>query len=540
MAKGRGVVLELSGQQAVVLDETGLFRRVPAAGQGWQVGDEVWLDVGGRAAASSAGGRRQAWWHSRGFAVAAACVVLLAIAVPFGYQAEVNAQTVAVVTFDVNPSVELDLNSSAQVLRALPLDADGRTLLGHVRLGGAPLGVAIADLTSAAAAEGFISKTETVPVVIAGAPSQGTALPPAVATALQATQQRTAATLSQQGYHVSVAAVSAPQGDQRAARAVGLSLGRYLIYQQAKAAGVSIKPAALRGAAIVTVLRKAGASDAQVQQVLQGVAQVDGAGGQRGGGSQAATSTTTVERGGRGSGQGNGQGNGQGQDQGSGKDSGQGAGNGSAQGSGDGSGRGSGKGSGQGLGDASGNGSGNGLGDGSGKGSAPGQGPGFGLGLGQASGPGVGQGQNAGPGASQGQGAPGRTDDQGSQNDGSQGGTGRTDTRPPTGSISGGQGTSDRGTAGRAPSQVATGTATATVSPGSPDSRGGGRQGASGWPEQILKDLQGLFHGRRQSEQGGDGRGGQARATATATTSRSASPGSDQGGGQGRGQGGGH
>jgi hypothetical protein len=276
VAKGRGVVLEVRGGQAVVLDETGLFRRVPASGRAWRVGEEVWVDVDAVAPSEPADLRRgRPWWRTRGWAAAAACAALLAAGLPLARQAAVSAETVAIVTFDVNPSVQLDLNGGARVLRAVGLDADGTVLLRHVRVDGAPLASALSQLAGEAAAEGFVPKSETVPIVIAAAPARAASLPAAVTAAIRTEERDTAAAMVKAGYHVEVAAVSAASGDQRAAAAMGLSLGRYLIYRQARQAGVAVQPADLRRGPIVAALRHAGASEAVVQQVLAAIARRD-------------------------------------------------------------------------------------------------------------------------------------------------------------------------------------------------------------------------------------------------------------------------
>jgi hypothetical protein len=487
VAKGRAVVLEMRGKQAVLLDETGLFRHVPSGGRAWQVGDEVWLDLAADGAevgrgSTAAGGFWARGSRTRGLAVAAACAVLLAVGVPLAYQADVSAQTVAIVTVDVNPSVQLDLNSNAQVLRAVALDSTGSQLLRHVHVQGEGVAAAIDQLTSQAAAEGFVPKTETVPIVIAAAPaaSGSKSLPPAVSSAIQGEEQRTTAAMTKAGYHVQVAAVSAAQSDQASARALKLSLGRYLVYQAAKRAGVPVTAADLQKGAIIAALRRAGATEAVVHQLLlamaggeaQGVGPSTEAGGQAGrnggesanrsgggagnAGSTAAGGQSGMPGAGRGA-TGPGQGGGDRGGQHGGRQGGNGAGNGAAS-----TGPGAGEGPGQAV---------TGPASVSGTGAAGGRGT-FGVGSDRGQGSDLGQGASQGPGV--------------------------------------GQGT---------------------------------QQAPEGWPERIWQEIQGLFHARRDGHQGSRGDQGRAGsvgpgfgspiATATATVTATASPTAD-GGGPGR------
>ena len=536
MAKGRGVVLEVRNHRAVVLDETGLFRHVSAEGQDWQAGDEIWVDIealalGPKRAGAGSWLRGRPGLRARGWAVAVACALLIAIGVPLGYQAVVSAQTVAVVTFDVNPSVELDLNGAAHVLRAIGLDADGQSLLGHVHVRGVPLATALTELTDAAAAEGFVSKTVTVPIVIAAAPAGAAALPPTVTQAIQKVQKSSTAAMAKAGYHVQFAAVSAPRSDQQEARALHLSLGRYLIYRQAKRAGLTVTPADLRGAPIVDALRRAGASAPVVKEVLQGLARLDltggpaapakdtGApGGPRGPGGKPAAGPTP---GGASQGQGHGRGKDQGKQQrpgartGSGNGQGQrtGKNGGRAPGGGQDVGTGPGQGSGQGLPRVSGPGAGQGQDQGQGPGSGQGGGQPFGQTAGQGSGQGFGQwqgqGQGAQPGAGKGQPSPASAGPGGGQGaQGGQGGgqAGRGGQYGRGRSASGSQG-SGRGARFTLATPTATasptnqGAAQAGGSPGQPGAPGRG-QAHEGWPQRLWQDLQGFFRGRQGRTQG--------------------------------------
>lgn len=261
MAKGRAVVMEVAGKRAIVLDQSGLFRRVAAA-DSWRVGDEVWMDPPAPAAPHPLWGVRSRW------AVAAVICALLIVAVPLGHEMTVSAQTAAIVTFDINPSVQLALNSSGRVLYATALDSGGAQLLQGLRVRGMTLSAAVSELTDRATAQGYVNQTTIMPVMLAVAPATGSSLPAAVTQ--QEAQARTAVAqhLQKKGYKVAVDALTAQRSDADHAKALHLSLGRYLVYEAAQHAGVKVTPAALRARSIVAALRHAGASEAAIQQVL--------------------------------------------------------------------------------------------------------------------------------------------------------------------------------------------------------------------------------------------------------------------------------
>ena len=78
----------------------------------------------------------------RGFAAVAAVLVLL-IAGAFVFKSLGGASNTlaAVVSLDVNPSIELNVDKNENVLSARGLNADGKTVLGDMQLEGSKLDV---------------------------------------------------------------------------------------------------------------------------------------------------------------------------------------------------------------------------------------------------------------------------------------------------------------------------------------------------------------------------------------------------------------
>ncbi|MDF2631198.1 MAG: hypothetical protein K0R39_5029, partial [Symbiobacteriaceae bacterium] len=117
---GKGVLLEMAGRQAVVLTPQGEFKKIPAPRGTWEIGDEV----------EYAELRSVAPWARWGATAAAAAVLMVGSFV--GYNQYTLTVPVAVVTVDINPSLELTLNKKDQVLKAKPLNADGELVLQGV------------------------------------------------------------------------------------------------------------------------------------------------------------------------------------------------------------------------------------------------------------------------------------------------------------------------------------------------------------------------------------------------------------------------
>jgi hypothetical protein len=163
---GKGVLLEMAGRQAVVLTPQGEFKKIPAPRGTWEIGDEVEF-------AESKGGPVWARWG----ATAAAAAVLM-IGSFAGYNQYTLTVPVAVVTVDINPSLELTLNKKDQVLKALPLNADGELVLQGVTWQRKPFDQVVRAVTERAVEEHKLNPTDETSAVLVGvAPLEKAALP---------------------------------------------------------------------------------------------------------------------------------------------------------------------------------------------------------------------------------------------------------------------------------------------------------------------------------------------------------------------------
>jgi hypothetical protein len=220
----RAVVLEVQGRHATVLIEGGEVRRVAVPPDDVVPGQEIWVP-------------EESPWGWRTLAAAA----MLALALLGGglwSWSHTATPVAAVVSMDINPSFQLGVSVSDQVLWAEPLDAAARRLLHGVPVTGDPLDLAVQDLADAAARAGYLTTRDNL-VVLAGGPVNGRVAVPRVTATLTELERRLAGDLAGDPslHHARVVVLpTASAAVVAQARALRLSVGRYLL---AKLAHVS-------------------------------------------------------------------------------------------------------------------------------------------------------------------------------------------------------------------------------------------------------------------------------------------------------------
>lgn len=267
-----GVILEVGRRRATVLAD-GRFLRM-AAMPGWEEGAEVWVALPAP----------RAWVRRVALAVAGAA--LIAGSGAFALAGVASAQQVAaVVSVDINPSVQLRVDSSGRVVGATAMDADGQRLLAGGGLRGQLLSTAIMLVVQRAVADGFLtagtaaaSPAPAGAVVLAVAPvRQGeTTLPAAVAQGMAVAPATVAAVLRQHSVPAAVDVVAGNQSLVRQAQSSGLSLGQQAVYEAVKGAGAPVQPHTFQKQPLGKALAAAGVPPDDVQSVLGAIAK-DGA-----------------------------------------------------------------------------------------------------------------------------------------------------------------------------------------------------------------------------------------------------------------------
>ncbi len=95
----------------------------------------------------------------RRIAYVAAALIIVAGGAVIGYNSHKNANAIAsTVSFDVNPSVELELNQKANVVKANALNTDGEKILQNLKLKGADASTATSAIIGSLLQNGYIDE----------------------------------------------------------------------------------------------------------------------------------------------------------------------------------------------------------------------------------------------------------------------------------------------------------------------------------------------------------------------------------------------
>lgn len=258
----RGLVLEVQGQEAVVLTQAGEFRRLRLRSPLPQVGEEIILPRPSR----------QPWWQW-----AAAAVLLVAVSaaalgtwLPAREEAAVkppgegtgpaapSLPVVRWVTIDINPSVELGLDGDDRVVSARALNEDGARLLGGLALQGKPAQEAVEEVASRAVAKGYLvagAPENTVLIAVTGDEEgrRGEELRERLHNVLRARQVQ-----------AEVESIKVDAALRESAARAGLSVGKYAIWLQATAEGLNVDPDRLRRESLARAIREAGGNLGEV------------------------------------------------------------------------------------------------------------------------------------------------------------------------------------------------------------------------------------------------------------------------------------
>lgn len=207
------------------------------------------------AASDPAGAARAPWrrlwrgWLSGVSAVAAAAAVLSFTLLP----RVLNAQLAAVVAIDINPSLELQVDSAGRVIRGTPLNADAERLLASQPVRGLTLDQAVDRVIDQAVASGYLAPGKDNVVLAAVVPVKEGAAPDPAGLQREVAGRLRAAGLS--GY-VAVRQVAKEVREQ--GRQDRLSVNREVARQILSEKGIPYSADALRGQSIQQALKEAG------------------------------------------------------------------------------------------------------------------------------------------------------------------------------------------------------------------------------------------------------------------------------------------
>lgn len=165
MNKVRGIVLNSNPQTTVILTSEGEYLEIPTAGQAWQAGVEIEVDLTKLPTPVIRSGIRKRVYL--GVWVAS---ILLVLALTFLGQ-PLTAHTEAYLALDINPSILLSLNKKAAVLKAEAINTEGQELLQNLQLKHLDVETAVKLILEKAHTENFLSTEDNAICISLAAPA---------------------------------------------------------------------------------------------------------------------------------------------------------------------------------------------------------------------------------------------------------------------------------------------------------------------------------------------------------------------------------
>ncbi|MTV49707.1 anti-sigma factor domain-containing protein [Heliobacillus mobilis] len=297
----RGVVMEIQGNDVIVLTPSGEFRRERISPPAPQIGDEILLTPvnkpqlkeNGRASSGGHRSRQGNQWYMVPWkwafpAVAAVLLFMVNVfssgttglnpspekladseALPTYVAAENKTlpagEPVKFVTIDINPSIELGLDENDLVISVRSLNQDAEKLLTQRQLQGLHVEEAVALITDEAVKLGYLASAKDNAVVIAVTgqnkePVGNQTLVTRLQVSARAAMEKEK--LSADKVHI----VRVPKESREQAGQMGLSVGKYAIYLEALDRGLQVKPDDLKKASITKAIASAGGNPTEIIQ----------------------------------------------------------------------------------------------------------------------------------------------------------------------------------------------------------------------------------------------------------------------------------
>jgi len=267
--------MQIAGDQVIVMTKGAEFKRIPYAA-GMEVGQEVQLPAAVLVKTAGIQAQSRRWWNTRfKQAGVVAAALLLAVGVWSSQTFMSATPAYAYVTLDINPSIELSVDSDRMVLHATALNEDGERVLSELALVGLAVQDAISKVASAAESRGYLEDDAEVIITASLAEEAETASSDELAVMedeLVSTVQNVAVAA---GTEVAVEGIVVSKAVRSAAQEAGLSPGKYAFYLTAQAQGIDVELEDLKKNPIQQLVDDQGNTVAKVVQNLNGGQQLD-------------------------------------------------------------------------------------------------------------------------------------------------------------------------------------------------------------------------------------------------------------------------
>ncbi|MDP4159398.1 MAG: hypothetical protein Q8911_06480 [Bacillota bacterium] len=232
MGKMKAVVLEKSGSNYTVLGQNGTFRQVYRR-KAAEIGEEIEI----RSEIEIFSGLRV--WAGM------AAVFLLVLTALFGWNLYQAPTAVALLSVDINPSVQFTIDSQGHVLKLQMENEDAKHMLSKTDLKGKSLDVALGQIVSEAIKQQFLTN-EHHWVVLGYAPLTDK---DSVEKPKELNQNEIMALVTEkteQRFNPQVAVFDLDSQERELAKKEGLTLGEYGLWKTAQKAGVITRPEMLK------------------------------------------------------------------------------------------------------------------------------------------------------------------------------------------------------------------------------------------------------------------------------------------------------
>lgn len=248
----KGIVMEMTDSDVVVLTPDGQFKKIPRSGRVCQVGEEILFST------PPIRLKRPVW--SVTFALTAAVLFCIVLFTGLGGKLEGVKPIVAYVTLDINPSVEFGIDKDNEVQEARGLNDEGIKLLEDLMLTGKPLVTATETLMQRVEQQGYfkdeegdviISSTKVYEEAKVDESSLGQIVQETVTKHIEQKHPQTAS-------NIQVASFVTPPTIREEALSKGVSAGKYAVYLSAKDNGNDVNLNRLKEDSVRKLAQEAG------------------------------------------------------------------------------------------------------------------------------------------------------------------------------------------------------------------------------------------------------------------------------------------
>lgn len=244
----RGVIMSISGREAVILTKDSDFVRVVLPEDEYDIGQEI-------EAADTNSNSISRWLVSRSRRLAAiAAVLIIAVILPVAATTIfINTAVYAYVTLDINPSTEFSINGQEKIIKAKPLNEEGALVLEGADLRGREIEYGIEYFVARACELGYATpgKEGAVIATTVMEKEQDTELEQKISETLEKS-------IEQNKLTVETGVLAATNEIREEAEKAGVSAGKYLIVLQAREEQLEVDMEDVKKSSISSAINKAG------------------------------------------------------------------------------------------------------------------------------------------------------------------------------------------------------------------------------------------------------------------------------------------